>query len=117
MFQECSSRLEIDFFAFESWLTVSREFVPCPDFIQLKDISHWKERVPISAANSYDSAFPPLIKYNSEPSPQVGVTIPHESGFQVHCDCKASAINIGAIFEALGNTNPILLILKILRFK
>ena len=83
---------------------MTREFVPCPDFIQLKDISHWKERMPISAANSYDSAFPPLIKYNSEPSPQVGVTILHESGFQVHCDCKASAINIGAVFKALDKT-------------
>jgi len=82
------SKLEIDMFAFDYWLSVMREFVPTSDFIQLRDISHGKETMPISAANSYDSAYPPNIEYSTVPIPQKEVNIQTDPGFLIGCNCK-----------------------------
>jgi len=82
------SKLEIDMFAFDYWLSVMREFVPTSDFIQLRDISHGRETMPISAANSYDSAYPPNIEYSTSPIPQKEVNIETDPGFLLRCNCK-----------------------------
>ena len=81
------NKLEIDFFAFEPWLSVMREFVATSDFIQLRDISQGKETMPISACNSVDSSYPPNIEYSTVPIPQRDVNIPTDPGFFVSCDC------------------------------
>ena len=57
------SNLEMDFFAFDCWLQVMNQFIPRPDFLGLADISHGQERMPLSASNSYDGSYPPLIEY------------------------------------------------------
>ena len=87
------SNLEIDMFAFDYWLTGMREFVPSADFIQLRDISHGKETMPISACNSYDSAYPPNIEYSVVPVPQREVMIEQDPGFLVGCDCADNCEN------------------------
>ena len=87
------SNLEIDMFAFDYWLTVMREFVPSADFIQLRDISHGKETMPISACNSYDSAYPPNIEYSVVPVPQREVEIQTDPGFLIGCDCADNCEN------------------------
>ena len=81
------SKLEIDFFAFDPWLDVMREFIPEPDFIQVTDISFGSEHVPVPAANSYDSHHPNLIQYSTVPVPQTNVHIETDPGFLVRCDC------------------------------
>ena len=81
------SKLEIDFFAFDPWLDVMREFIPEPDFIQVMDISFGQERIPVPAANSYDSHHPNLIQYSTVPVPQSNVHIETDPGFLVRCDC------------------------------
>ena len=87
------SNLEIDFFAFDPWLTVAREFVPTSDFIQLRDISFGQETMPISACNSYDSAFPGHIQYSTVPVPQKNVIIDKDPGFLIGCDCRDGCEN------------------------
>jgi len=89
------SNLEIDFFAFDCWLNVLNEFVPKPDFLQMKDISHGKERMPISASNSYDSSYPPYIEYSTVPIPQKEVYISNDHDFLVGCDCTDDCQNKG----------------------
>jgi len=89
------SNLEIDFFAFDSWLNVMNEFVPKPDFLQLKDISHGKERMPISASNSYDSSYPPYIEYSTVAIPQKGVLVEKDPDFLVGCSCADDCQNKG----------------------
>ena len=81
------SKLEIDFFAFDPWLDVMREFIPEPDFIQVRDISFGKEKIPVSAANSYESHLPNLIQYSTVPIPQKNVHIETDPGFLVRCNC------------------------------
>lgn len=89
------SNLEIDFFAFDCWLNVLSKFVPKPDFLQMKDISHGKERMPISASNSYDSSYPPFIEYSTVPIPQKEVNISKDVDFLVGCDCTDDCQNKG----------------------
>ena len=89
------SNLEIDFFAFDCWLNALNEFLPNPDFLQMKDISHGKERMPISASNSYDSSYPPFIEYSTVPIPQKGVHISKDADFLVGCDCTDDCQNKG----------------------
>ena len=87
------SSLEIDFFAFDTWLTVMREFVPSSDFIQFQDISHGKEVMPLSAVNSYDSSYPPNIEYSTVPVPQRDVHIDPDPGFLIGCECSDGCDN------------------------
>ena len=87
------NKLEIDMFAFDYWLSVMREFVPTSDFIQLRDISHGKETMPISACNSYDSSYPPNIEYSTVPIPQKEVKIETDPGFLVGCSCVDNCDN------------------------
>ena len=87
--------LELDFFTFDPWVQVMEEFLPTPDHIQLADISHGEERMPISASNCHDSTYPPFIKYRTEPIPQKGVVINDDKGFLTGCDCTDDCTNKG----------------------
>ena len=85
--QHIKSKLEIDFFAFDPWLDVMRQFIPEPDFIQVRDLSFGMEKIPVPAANSYSGEPPNLIQYSGVPVPQNNVHIETDPGFLVCCDC------------------------------
>eukprot|EP00090_Calanus_glacialis_P005235 TRINITY_DN14048_c0_g1_i1.p1 TRINITY_DN14048_c0_g1~~TRINITY_DN14048_c0_g1_i1.p1 ORF type:complete len:889 (-),score=197.01 TRINITY_DN14048_c0_g1_i1:213-2639(-) len=89
------SSLEIDFFAFDCWLNVMKEFIPNPDFLKMEDISHGKEDVAISAANNYDSTYPPFVEYTTEPNLKANVEIATDSNFLIGCDCTDDCSNTG----------------------
>ena len=61
----------------------------------MEDISHGKEEVPISAANSYNSTYPPFIEYTIKPNLQGNVDITNDPHFLVGCDCKDDCQNQG----------------------
>ena len=87
--------LELDFFTFDPWVQAMEEFLPLPDHVQLADISHGEERMPISASNCHDSTYPPYINYRTVPIPQKGVSINEDKGFLTGCDCTDDCTNKG----------------------
>jgi len=89
------SNMEIDFFAFDCWLNVMKEFIPNQDFLKMEDISHGKEQVPIPAANSYNSTYPPFIEYTTKPNLQANVEIANDPNFLVGCNCTDDCQNTG----------------------
>jgi len=91
----CCSTLELDFFTFDPWVHVMEEFLPQPDLLQLADISHGEERMPISASNCFDASYPPFIRYSTKPIPQKEVSISTDPGFLTSCQCTDDCTNKG----------------------
>ena len=59
------SKLEIDFFNFDFFVNVFKQWKPDRTFVEVEDMSHGRENVPVSCVNSLDNNYSEYIEYRS----------------------------------------------------
>ena len=59
------SKLEIDFYNFDFFVNVFKEWNPDRTFVEVPDMSYGKENVPVSCVNSLDNNYSEYIEYRS----------------------------------------------------
>ena len=57
------SKLEIDFFNFDFFVNVFKQWKPDRTFVEVEDMSYGRENVPVSCVNSLDNNYSEYIEY------------------------------------------------------
>eukprot|EP00092_Neocalanus_flemingeri_P004501 GFUD01004846.1.p1 GENE.GFUD01004846.1~~GFUD01004846.1.p1 ORF type:complete len:756 (+),score=216.68 GFUD01004846.1:52-2319(+) len=83
----CNSNLTVDLFVFDCWVHVLDVFQATQDLLDMPDISHGAERMPIPACNPYSCSPPPYMEYSTAADPQPGVQANADTGFLLGCGC------------------------------
>ncbi|XP_067933673.1 histone-lysine N-methyltransferase eggless-like [Watersipora subatra] len=82
-----NSKLTIDLFSFEQSLHLFEPFKASHIMMNIPDISHGRELVPISCVNALNTGKPDPLVYSGVRMPQKDVNLNTNTDFMVCCDC------------------------------